>query len=1224
MNLSTYHRKAGTASVRQLATVTISLLIPILLMAAGPQWWTDRNVTNSKQANDYAAVNQGQLKNLAKAAVAEMDARLPGGAGDVLHALIARWATPTSSTNDYAAVNLGQLKNLAKPFYDRLIAVHYATRYPWEAPGHPPANDYAMANIGQVKNLFSFDFTATDTTHDTDQNGIPDWWELYYFGHIGIDPNSDADGDGLTNLQEFQSTSNPLDYYNGFTPVVSKTFGNNQSSLPGAVLSQPLMIQLTGSDGIPLPNAPVRFSVFAGGGFLAADPGTQATQTFVDARTDDEGAAWVFYRSPSQGGVQSQVACVAGPNGSTTFTFHAKTVSSSPPANDNFANALLITGAQGTAQCSSPGATKEQDEPNHGVLGTSAQSVWFRWVAPVSGPVVLDTHGSSYDTVCAAYTGSALANLALLNKNDDSLDSSEPVFTSQVSFVAAAGTTYYIAVDSEEGQTGEVALHWAPSAAPSNDLFAAAQVLSGTSGNLVATNANASTEFGEPLHAKQPGGASVWYRWQAPSNGVFALTTAGSTFDTLIGVYTGSSIGTLTEIVSNDNENADVKTSQAQFSAIGGVTYYIAIDGYSGANGNLQAAWHFESAAPNDNFSAAVVLSGTSGSVNFTTYTASHEPSEPDHASANTTASVWYEWQADASGYVSFYAESDMFQPVCAVYSGEQLDSLTSIAASSYGSAWIYAEAGATYYIAIDGADHSSGDGIFSWNQTVDDSSGSEATQAMSVARVTTLQTTNKSSIPPNYDLQQKSRLAATGATNATALDEEECDDPPEANRGDAGVWDTDENGDSVFLSAQEVFLSIPGNPSPNPNLENTCTEDIPVTHRIVTVNTPRARDLTGVLRLNLKQGDASALEITYNGNAYALGTDIPVKETGHWGCGVHDWHTGTETFGFKGKKGGDVVLEAVVDPDADDGGDGQPNQKLTITVHVIKVTFKAKPSATALPYAISAKTDWDEQEAATTKQQITVETDPPEYAPQIELKIEGFDSDINPAYQPADSGSIARPGGSGAVWEYTAFTEPKTEKHPKDKTVLIRAYLNDQLLCAKHKANVTSVFNWLAWAAHKHGFDGTAHILPTGADRVEDRNKAAKYVVWKYSVPVGNIHYSYALSGPESDNAVGYTKQTDPKGSRTVLIYPGAYTTENWLASVIGHENVHGGQDIGFWIRRAIFKFTGKWYKQIEYPAYQWEVDHADDNGLSDDEKNIIKQNRDNTKQGNAPTTGE
>ena len=44
---------------------------------------------------------------------------------------------------------------------------------------------------------------------DADHNGLPDAWERRYFGHIGIEPNADPDGDGLTNLQEFQNYTDP-------------------------------------------------------------------------------------------------------------------------------------------------------------------------------------------------------------------------------------------------------------------------------------------------------------------------------------------------------------------------------------------------------------------------------------------------------------------------------------------------------------------------------------------------------------------------------------------------------------------------------------------------------------------------------------------------------------------------------------------------------------------------------------------------------------------------------------------------------------------------------------------------------------------------------------------------------------------------------------------------------------------------------------------------------
>jgi subtilisin family serine protease len=45
---------------------------------------------------------------------------------------------------------------------------------------------------------------------DTDGNGLPDWWELLYFGHLtGTDPNADPDHDGMSNLAEWIAGTNP-------------------------------------------------------------------------------------------------------------------------------------------------------------------------------------------------------------------------------------------------------------------------------------------------------------------------------------------------------------------------------------------------------------------------------------------------------------------------------------------------------------------------------------------------------------------------------------------------------------------------------------------------------------------------------------------------------------------------------------------------------------------------------------------------------------------------------------------------------------------------------------------------------------------------------------------------------------------------------------------------------------------------------------------------------
>jgi hypothetical protein len=190
------------------STLLLLALLPLLAIAAAPTWWTTRSVLKSgATADDYAATNQGQVRNIAKQAYEEMKARLPSGAGAELDAL---WASPSASTDDYRAVNLGQLKNLAKPFYARLIALGYTTFYPWDT-STTPADNYAIANLGQVKNLFAFDVAAGFglALPDSDGNGLADAWEIKWFNHLGVDPSADPDNDGATNFQEYRLGRNP-------------------------------------------------------------------------------------------------------------------------------------------------------------------------------------------------------------------------------------------------------------------------------------------------------------------------------------------------------------------------------------------------------------------------------------------------------------------------------------------------------------------------------------------------------------------------------------------------------------------------------------------------------------------------------------------------------------------------------------------------------------------------------------------------------------------------------------------------------------------------------------------------------------------------------------------------------------------------------------------------------------------------------------------------------
>lgn len=132
-------------------------------------------------------------------------------------------------------------------------------------------------------------------------------------------------------------------------------------------------------------------------------------------------------------------------------------------------------------------------------------------------------------------------------------------------------------------------------AGPLNDAFATPFVVTGATGQRTTdSNVGATKEFGEPEHAGNEGGASVWYLFTPAQSGSLTINLAGSNFDTLLGVYTGTALGGLTEVAANDDDTG--LTSKVTFAAAAGTVYRIAVDGYNtngqgSATGTVNIAW---------------------------------------------------------------------------------------------------------------------------------------------------------------------------------------------------------------------------------------------------------------------------------------------------------------------------------------------------------------------------------------------------------------------------------------------------------------------------------------------------------------------------------------------------------------------------------------------------------------------------------------------------------
>jgi hypothetical protein len=395
------------------------------------------------------------------------------------------------------------------------------------------------------------------------------------------------------------------------------------------------------------------------------------------------------------------------------------TASAAPPANDNFANAAVLSGTFDQEGGTNVDASKEVGEPDH-AGDPGGASIWYRWTAPNSGTYQVNTclNNTTIDTLLAVYTGSAIDSLTYITSSDQSIPCGDK---SVLYFRAVSGTTYHFAVDgwSDGGTsppaTGGIGITvLQETLAPSNDNFASAHALPSQTENLVqGRNVLGTKQTGEPNHAGDNGGASVWYSWVAPASGWMKMDICDSDFYSLLAVYTGSAVNALSPVAST----ARYVNCELTFNAVQGTVYRIAVDGYSSHGtepadiGDFYLRTHLVQPPANDNFANAQTISGANVQVSGDNIDAGSEPGEPSGFVDGPLASVWYSWTAPASGAVTMDTCNSDFDTVLTVFTGSSLGSLSRVASNDEASNCgfggskliLNVNAGTTYKIAVDG-----------------------------------------------------------------------------------------------------------------------------------------------------------------------------------------------------------------------------------------------------------------------------------------------------------------------------------------------------------------------------------------------------------------------------------------------------------------------------------------------------------------------------------------
>ncbi|HAM72951.1 MAG TPA: hypothetical protein DCM86_15030 [Verrucomicrobiales bacterium] len=391
---------------------------------------------------------------------------------------------------------------------------------------------------------------------------------------------------------------------------------------------------------------------------------------------------------------------------------------SAQPVNDRFSKALRLDGLSGSTTGSTVGATVQPGEPKPAKVDGTGKSIWYRWKSPYPLIVTFSTDGSDFDTVLAAYTGIAVNLLTPIASNDDALVG---VTYSQISFVAQPGVDYAIVVDGALYAEGNVLLQWTTQ--PLNDDFDKFQLLGGSSGTVSGSTLGATLQLRESPPVEPDAGATVWFAWPATTTGDVTFSTAGSTFDTVLGVYTGNDFATLVPVALNDNIGEEL-TSQVTWTAQAGGRYRIVLGGRQAASGEFTLSWsQVVPPPPNDNFASAQPIVGFTGEILGSSDGATVEAGEPAHATAEALRTVWFRWTAPREGRVRFVTSRSLFPTVLAAYTGTALNALTLVARGEPGAiaaeVSFVASEGETYSLALDGSPGSSGAYVIQW--TFDD-----------------------------------------------------------------------------------------------------------------------------------------------------------------------------------------------------------------------------------------------------------------------------------------------------------------------------------------------------------------------------------------------------------------------------------------------------------------------------------------------------------------------
>jgi len=182
------------------------------------------------------------------------------------------------------------------------------------------------------------------------------------------------------------------------------------------------------------------------------------------------------------------------------------------------------------------------------------------------------------------------------------------------------------------------------------------------------------------------------------------LASVNAPFSTVVGVYSGGSVGGLAEITCR----SPFVVRDATFLAQAGATYHIQVDGMFGQSGVVELRLEVFPPPPNDLFGNAAAIGALpfSDAVDLTAAGTEGGEASPSCATpfGGVSSSAWYRFTPAATGSISANTFSGGFSSVVAAYTGTSVANLTEIGCGVFGNKSTFrAVANTTYYFQVGG-----------------------------------------------------------------------------------------------------------------------------------------------------------------------------------------------------------------------------------------------------------------------------------------------------------------------------------------------------------------------------------------------------------------------------------------------------------------------------------------------------------------------------------------